>query len=737
MNNTLNKTFSNKEDTMKQVVRLIVMSIIVGVVLWFAGCTEETKSPVAPSAPSTEINTIQPKGFITGKIVDRCTGMAINGALISLGYGDTVHSVFSDASGSFAFANVPAGEYKVCPTCSVWTGTYTITASLVNYNAQQTDPARRYRDYIYNTVTIGFTSLIPGDSLGVSGLVGSVVCTLATLSTTLRGTVVNQDLQPVANASVLILDHFTTIVLAQTTSGSDGSFQVPYLENGSLFEVRAKSADGSLEAWTVKGIPCNQSADSIRAQVEVEQLVLAPVDDVPPFIISVSPSNKADVAVGTPIVYTFSEPIKQTPFTRTDLGMGHGTIVDYIHVNFVSLKKTSAETPLPAFTWNAAFTQLTITPSGLTGSAKYTVSIDTVTIKANLTDIAGNNLVNNLRLTGDIEGLEFTTAGGAAGPAAPVLARRTVQNFVGPLDYNGGVVGLEWNSVNGARSYNIYRSVGNGPFDLARADVRMIQDTISYGPLVIPSSVNPLGPLSIRYQVRSVGADLVEGAASNIITISDEVTPDLLSVNVAAGTGASPLLWWRYTLRFSEPLTVSNAQTVANYSILNPDTVTFAITKADYLGYDAGLARYLVQLLISSNLAAPAGYSIRALSGITDLAGNAMDATANTVTFSAPPAPVLVSPPDALAPTIGLPAVLTWAATNGAVTYRLQVSTVGGGGFAGGLVFDSNNLTNPLASTSYGVSSTYLTAGVTYFWRVYAVNAAGTSTASAIRQFVP
>jgi hypothetical protein len=215
------------------------------------------------------------------------------------------------------------------------------------------------------------------------------------------------------------------------------------------------------------------------------------------------------------------------------------------------------------------------------------------------------------------------------------------------------------------------------------------------------------------------------------LPVSDEVSPALNSVAIAGPTGPAPLNWWTYTLRFSEPLKISTAEVVANYSILNPDTVTFAITKADYLGYNAGTTSYLVQLIISSNLPVPAGYSLRASGSITDLAGNAMDATANAVTFSAPRVPALSTPLNG-ATGVGLPATLSWSTANGAVSYRLQVST--NVGFTG-IVFDRDLLT----STSYAVSSTYLTAGITYYWRVYATNAAtvGTSAASAVRSFTP
>jgi trimeric autotransporter adhesin len=83
---------------------------------------------------------------------------------------------------------------------------------------------------------------------------------------------------------------------------------------------------------------------------------------------------------------------------------------------------------------------------------------------------------------------------------------------------------------------------------------------------------------------------------------------------------------------------------------------------------------------------------------------------------------------------VGLPAILSWNASNGATSYRLQVSS--NPGFTG-IVFDSNSLPNPINSTSYAVSSAYLTAGLTYYWRVSAANNAGSNGYSAFRTFQP
>ena len=76
-------------------------------------------------------------------------------------------------AGAYSFANVPVGQYQIVNGAAVFSGTYTLTASLVSYNAGQTDPNKKYRDYYYNNVLITFTSLAPGDSLAVSDMVGS------------------------------------------------------------------------------------------------------------------------------------------------------------------------------------------------------------------------------------------------------------------------------------------------------------------------------------------------------------------------------------------------------------------------------------------------------------------------------------------------------------------------------------------------------------------------------------
>ena len=615
---------------MNRIASLCFACCLISLVMFF-GCTKENSTTVeTPSNPGLQMYT--PKGTITGKIIDGCTNAAVAGAVISVGYDGAVQSTVSDISGSFSFANVPAGRFSVTGGGTVVTGTYTFTASLVNYNTGQADTSKRFHDYYYNTSIITFTTNVPGDSLVSNDLVGSVVFTITHLNTTLEGTVVDGDMQPVSNALVTLYDQtvFPPAVLKQATSGAEGEYLFSHIDNGLRVQVKVRSGDGTLDGISnVVGLPCNIVNDSLRAQVTAEQIVMLPADDVAPMVIGITPANNADVATaGLQIVYTFSEPIKQTAYTRTDLPEGHKTLVDDIVINFLGMKKTSATVPFTV-AWNAAYTQLTVTPAGIVGSSKYQVSASGAI--GQFKDMAGNAVGNNTAVIGDFELLAFTTAGSSPLPAAPVVTREYIPGAVGPLDWGGGSVFLEWNYDANARSYNVYRSVAGGTFELIAENIFDLR----YGdagvpPLVYPDFNHPMSASNVRYQVRGESNDLAEGPASNIITIKDDIAPRLLSAAVGPDpSGAANA--WVYVLRFSEPLPEANSENTVNYSFLNTSTVSFSVGKADYIGLLAGT--YQVWLQVATNLPLPAGYTLQVNNGFIDLAGNPIDANFNKITF--------------------------------------------------------------------------------------------------------
>jgi aqualysin 1 len=91
----------------------------------------------------------------------------------------------------------------------------------------------------------------------------------------------------------------------------------------------------------------------------------------------------------------------------------------------------------------------------------------------------------------------------------------------------------------------------------------------------------------------------------------------------------------------------------------------------------------------------------------------------------APPTPALSSPASG-ATSVSIPATLSWNASSGATSYGLQVAT-------------SSSFTTTVYNTSgltlTSASVTGLSAGTTYYWRVNATNASGTSGWSSVWNF--
>jgi hypothetical protein len=614
--------------------RYIIFGILVtAIILMIVGCKQDSSTPVEPV--NSSLLTYQPKGTISGLVKDRITNIPVARAIISLGYDGVVKSTTSDGAGAFSFAHVPVGQYQIVNGSSVLSGTYTLTVSLIAYNAAQTDQNMKYRDYYYSTVTIKFTSLSPGDSIAVSDMVGTVLLQISHRNTTVAGYVVDSKMQPVSNASVMLFDAtvIPNIVIGQTQTSTTGMYQFTRVDNGLTVNISARSADGSLEGSLPSALtlPANVTMDSLRSQVTAEKIMVTPADDINPFVIGITPENNADVSPSNlQLVYTFSEPIKQTAYTRTDLPEGHSTMLDDIVFTYIGLKKTAGTVPI-TLQWNSIYTQLTVTPNSLqiVGSAKYSLDMRTIFSSGKITDVAGKAIQNNTALTGDYEVLLFSTNGSSSTPNPPSLTRRYVSGIYSSLEYNGGTVGLQWNNDNNARSYNIYKSVGSGSYELLQADFYGLQFSDNSGSLVIPAAVNnPLRSSSVRYLVRAVSKDLVESAPSNIITVGDDRKPRLINASVATA-GSTNI--WSFTLLFSEPLSIAPAEIIGNYTFTNTQTVSFTVNNANYLGYSGG--QYVVQITVTTSAALPLGYILMVGNAIIDLAGNTIDPTANSKTF--------------------------------------------------------------------------------------------------------
>jgi len=94
--------------------------------------------------------------------------------------------------------------------------------------------------------------------------------------------------------------------------------------------------------------------------------------------------------------------------------------------------------------------------------------------------------------------------------------------------------------------------------------------------------------------------------------------------------------------------------------------------------------------------------------------------------YNPPPVPVLLSPANG-ATNVSLTPLFAWMSSTGAVAYRIQIST--------SQTFTTTVVNTVVTSTQYQVSSGVLNYNTTYYWRVNATNAGGTSNWSVIFSF--
>jgi hypothetical protein len=204
--------------------------------------------------------------------------------------------------------------------------------------------------------------------------------------------------------------------------------------------------------------------------------------------------------------------------------------------------------------------------------------------------------------------------------------------------------------------------------------------------------------------------------------------------NAAGTSGYSNV--WRFT----------TSAALAAPILLAPDSAAANISTSPTLSWNAstGAVTYRLQVSTVSNFTTTVyndstrTNTLQAITGLNSGSTyywrvNAKNAAGTSVysnvwsfsTIAPPVAPVLVAPVNA-AVNVSPSPELSWLASTGAVTYRLQVST--GSGFAT-TVYDDSTLTSLLKTM------TGLTSGNTYYWRVNAKNNSGTSNYSTIWHF--
>ncbi len=593
-------------------------------------------------------------GTILGKALDRCTGGPIAGVRVSVA---GKSAVTTNANGEFVFEEVPVNaDYTVNGGGTIW-DRYTVLFDFTTYNANKPD-SLMYPDYDHAVVDVAFVDLNDGDNGGsggeesgsgadtpVEGLVSHVQIEIGKLNSAISGQLVNATTyDPVGNAVVYLktVNGIGTLATVATTLADEfGVYAFNRVENGEMFVLEAYGSSQALYGVRELTVPCGQDFVT-NPQDTARRILMSDRDNVAPFVTAISPANNEDVdpSAGINFVYDFSEPIKQTAYTNTSLPKGHNTIIDDINVNYNGLKKLLGVLPFTA-TWNITFDRLTVSiaSSSLVGAGRYSITY-APGMAARLTDAKGNVLNNAATaIVGDFlntEPINFTTRGSSTPPAAPVLRKDTLLIPATSVNWNGGSVRLKWTldeSQVHVKYTNIFKKIGDGPFDLLATNVRTVDTTLVIGSAELHTGgQTPRAAQAVHFYVQAISVNLVPGPFSNIISVVDQAKPTLTSalINNPAGSTDYDYIY----ILFSEPLAVAGAENSANYSISNNNGIPANAREATYLGFDSsfpGGTGFKVRLKVD-NASVVAG-EVLTVSGVTDLRGNTMDTNANTFTF--------------------------------------------------------------------------------------------------------
>jgi hypothetical protein len=368
---------------------------------------------------------------------------------------------------------------------------------------------------------------------------------------------------------------------------------------------------------------------NLRPGVSSERLELHTADNIAPFVVSISPEYNSDMlsANDFKIVYNFSEPVKQNQYTVTGMPKGLNTMIDDIIFTFDGLKKTMGDVGL-SLSWNASFTSLTITPSVLLTSGKYTLDIRNILYK--LKDNSNNSFVDNNNIKGDLsESCKFTISQNLQTTVVPQIFTTSI------LDHTGGNVYLQWSSYSdpNVSGFNVYKSIDNQPFQLIANRITGLGYSEAVNSLIYPSVTNPLRAISIKYKVSAISKDLFEGVASNILEIKDTDQPgtlmDTLSIVTASTDPEGDTTLYKVILQFDEPVDPALSSDAAQYFIQSVAGFTFTKVSANYFGYYSG--SYAVQLTFNTNKKLPYSTTYKiSCPTIKDLAGNIIKPARNT-----------------------------------------------------------------------------------------------------------
>lgn len=818
-------------------IRILNSIFVLIAIVAFSGCQGKEQS-LATVGTTPSPSTVTPKGQIQGVVREACTLNAIQGAKVSISYNGAVNTVTTDANGQYVFTDVPATQDTSAgrgtgAIAGGGTSNYQVTISLVDKNKElvaASATATKYPDYIYTTNSVVFTDLNDGDNLQINAggqtaesgsgadtpvdrLSQSQVIAVGKLDGTIKGTVLDEGKNAVEGATVTL----TYVAGSQSipsslsaTTDSTGAFSFTNMPTGggNTFNVNVEKSGYKRDSATWAGIAplCNTVVNNLG---NLQLVKLAPATDaVKPWIISADYANNSDIPVATTsLKFVFNESLS-TAFA------------DINGVTLVSgglkFKTGQVGTSVSLTKTNLDNDTVVVTPTSITGGYKYTIDLTSIKDKAGNTyngtrsdaaldgytaagiySFSVNAGVTKLTAIADFSQVDQNPAkdeesrdiqygntnlpkGNAAGTAA------TAQS-----DYNGTLIDLKWSAVTGAKSYNVYASWCDGPYQLvykgARSGCPLCTFTTTTVGNIDANDVLALGAAGnlmiedvrdntgtgdskvdaantgttddlagrLKFVVVSVNADGVESDVSNVVAVKDNVKPLITTMVVtAAQTGVNTNGTndgsGTITITYSEPMNYTSVNTASNYTWTNGNTTagdsttatstespTITVSKVADTG--GGLENAQVTLKLSNILNIDSGDTIT--SAATDFDGN--------ITYAPDVSTARQAGKDSLTDTV-LPRIVSITTTGYTATAGTTNTDLSGAGITNntcdtvagtpdaGTLFDSVTVTfsEEMTSTAaaYGASTTYKTGGITV-GGVAATCHAASSTASTVTYY--
>ncbi len=411
------------------------------------------------------------------------------------------------------------------------------------------------------------------------------------------------------------------------------------------------------------------------------------------------------IATGiTSTSYTNSGLANGTPYYYKVAAVNAGGTSGYSN-EATATPQLSAPPPPTGLTATAGNAQVGLNWTASTGATSYNVYRGTAANGESSTPVATGITTTSYTNSGLTNGTPYyykvaaVNAGGTSGYSNEATATPQVSAPPPPTGLTATAgnaqVGLTWSASSGATSYNVYRGTASGGETLLVSGIT----TTSY------SNTGLTNGTTYYYKVAAVNSGGTSGL-SNEAPATPQAPPTAsftisrnggsFTHSVTASVGDTITYKWSST----------NGASYSFYDAIGPSGADGCNNKSGPTSFTpaaGGTAGPYSLISCQSGYTYTMTYTVTAASGAM---------ASDTISIA-----VLASPPAGLTATAGnAQAGLNWSASSGATSYNVYRGTTPGG---------ETLLVSGITATSY--SNTGLTNGTTYYYKVAAVNANGTS----------